>query len=97
MSAAAIEKGPGWRAAMGLRDEIAQRVTVGQDAAGQAWRDMPPRVRVALVMLACDMNGTDPRDFARQTWASYTEAQRLSIGSTAREWQRAMACAGVLR
>ncbi|MEY4415795.1 MAG: hypothetical protein RIQ53_3088 [Pseudomonadota bacterium] len=98
MGAAAVELAgvpaphrPGLQA---LRSALVERQG---DSAGAAWREMPIRVRVAVVMLAIDVpSGQDPRDVARRPWRSYTDGERAALGAVARTLRDGLADAGRL-
>lgn len=74
--------------------DIEARVTQGD--AGRAWMNMPLLTRAMLVMVALDPQRCD-EDTARRPWASYTDEERLRLGSTARGLRRQLAEAEALR
>jgi len=84
------------RELMAVRERLSHRVVRHTGGAGEVWRNIPPQIRTALVMLSLDVPG-DAREFARRPWASYTEAQQIELGAIAREFKRDLAEAEALR
>ncbi len=74
-----------------LRDKLAQ----GQGA--EVWRTRPIGVRVALIMMALESDGSDLREQAAQPWGAFTPDQRAALGATARTLRDALHPAGYLR
>lgn len=62
---------------------------------GQTWRAIDIRTRKVLVMLAATAPG-DANDLARQPWESFTDNDRASMASCARELSRELKGAACL-
>lgn len=81
-----------WRAKL---RQVADRIARRPSVAGATWRAMSIELR-GLLLTIC----TERRDCmldAQQPWESFTDAERVTIGATARQWGRSLAEAGRLR
>ena len=66
-----------------------------QGLPSKTWSEMPVKTRTVLVMLG-STTGEDPRTFARRPWESIPQADRVSIGATARQLGRDLGRASCL-
>lgn len=87
---------PGVVIARNLRASLDARTPTERDSLpGRAWRAIPIKVRLALVMLASTQRG-DPSVIALQPWESFTDSDRAEIGACAREFRRGLSDAASL-
>lgn len=67
----------------------------GAAAAPYVWRTMPDTMRELLLTMATERKVTPA--VLHQPWEAFSDAERLAIGSTARQWARELDRAGMLR
>lgn len=66
-------------------------------AAGRVWRAMGSPTRAALVLLALEPASGSVQEQARRPWASFTDPEKLVLGSLARHLASELEHAGALR
>ena len=74
-----------------VRDELDARCGMSSGA----WRRLSISLRAYLVT-ECTCSSR-PLEWAQQTWADFSDEERIRIGAVAREWRRALQSADALR
>lgn len=94
--ARAAGKSPGRLIAERVRADLAACAPSARDSLpARTWAAIPITVRLPMVMLATDAQG-DARRLAAQPWESFSERDRLSLASFAREFSAGLRDAACL-